>query len=130
MSASTSEVVPSAPLAAWQAHLRAGRFMLQQCGACQRFIFYPRVICHHCGGEQLSWKPAGQAGGTVYSSTIVARREKDGGPYNVVLVDLDEGVRMMSRVEGVAPDAVQIGQRVRAYIGAIEDEPVVLFTPS
>jgi uncharacterized OB-fold protein len=59
---------------------------------------------------------------------VVARRETEGGPYNVALVDLDEGVRMMSRVEGiVAPDQVVIGQRVNAFIGRIDDKAAVLF---
>ena len=43
---------------------------------------------------------ADQSGrGVVYATTAVYRR--DGEPYNVALVDLEEGFRMMSRVEGV-----------------------------
>lgn len=131
MSASHDEASASqaAPLAAWREHLRDGRFMLQQCGDCQRFVFYPRVVCPFCAGESLSWRLAG-AGGTVYSTTVVARRDKDGGPYNVALIDLDEGVRMMSRVEGLAPDAVQIGLRVKPSIGTIDGEPALLFVPA
>ena len=104
--------------------------MLQQCCSCERFVFYPRVLCPFCGSEALSWQPSGAKGGTVYSTTVVNRREKDGGPYNVVLVDLDEGVRMMSRVEGMAPEAVRIGQRVKPSIGTIDGEPALLFTPA
>ena len=47
--------------------------------------------------------------------------------FNVVLVDLDEGPRMMSRVEGIAPEAVRIGMRVRARVALQGDEPVVVF---
>ena len=95
-------------------------------GDCSRFVFYPRVLCPFCSSRALEWKPGGE-GGTVYSTTVVARREKDGGPYNVVLVDLDQGVRMMSRVEGMAPEAVQIGLRVAPVIGTIDGEPALLF---
>ena len=48
--------------------------------------------------------------GTVYATTVV--RPRDGEPYNVALVDLPEG-RRMTRVEGVAPEAVRIGMQVR-----------------
>jgi uncharacterized OB-fold protein len=128
MPESTAPPTVEAPLAAWREHLRADRFMLQQCETCGRSVFYPRVLCPFCGSEALAWRQAGR-GGTVYSTTVVARREKDGGPYNVALVDLDEGVRMLSRIEGLAPEDVRIGMRVRPTIGAIDGEPVVLFAP-
>ena len=47
---------------------------------------------------------------------IVGRKPDAGGNYHVCLVDLDEGVRVFSRVEGVAPEAVTIGLRVRARV--------------
>ena len=124
MSESTMEM--TGPLALWQKHLEAGRLMVQQCIACARHVFYPRVLCPHCASTSLEWKTA-VGTGIVYSTTVVARRESEGGPYNVALVDLDEGVRMMSRVEGVAPDQVVIGQRVNAFIGRIDDKAAVLF---
>ena len=114
------------PLALWQEHLEAGRLMVQQCSGCERHVFYPRVLCPHCGSTSLAWKSA-TGMGTVYSTTVVARRDSEGGPYNVALVDLDEGVRMMSRVEGVAPEQGAIGQRVNAFIGRIDDKAAVLF---
>jgi Predicted nucleic-acid-binding protein containing a Zn-ribbon len=58
--------------------------------------------------------------GTVYSTTIVRRKAEDGGDYNVALIDLKEGVRMMSRVEGISPEAVAIGMSVQARI--IDDQ--------
>lgn len=53
--------------------------------------------------------------GVVYATTVVHRPGEE--PYNVCLVDLDEGVRAMGRVEGVAAEAVTIGLRVQARIG-------------
>lgn len=117
------------PLATWQGHLEGGRLMLQRCDACQRHIFQPRVLCPHCGGMTLSWEQA-SGGGAVYSTTVVSRREADGGPYNVALIDLDEGVRMMSRVETIAPAHVSIGLRVMAFIGRIDGQAAVLFRPA
>jgi uncharacterized OB-fold protein len=46
----------------------------------------------------------------------VRRKPEAGGDYNVALIDLDEGVRMMSRVDGIPPEEVRIGMQVRAKV--------------
>ncbi|MEY4750122.1 MAG: hypothetical protein RIQ60_2336 [Pseudomonadota bacterium] len=109
-----------------QAELDAGRFFIQRCGACHRHVYYPRVVCTHCGAMALNWvEPAGT--GRVHAVTTVARKPAEGGDFNVSLVDLDEGVRLMGRVDGVAPAAVQIGQRVRARVEVVEGRGRVVF---
>lgn len=109
--------------------LDQGRFQIQHCDACDRAVFYPRMICPHCGADQLSWRtPDGR--GTVYSTTIVRRKPEAGGDYNVALVDLAEGVRLMSRVEGVAPEAVRIGMAVRAQVAVMESRGLLVFVPN
>ena len=77
----------------------------------------------------LDWVEA-SGDGVVYSTTVVRRRPERGGDHNVALIDLAEGVRMMSRVEGPAPEAVRIGMAVRAYVGTIDGRPAVLFRPA
>ncbi|HYG45552.1 MAG TPA: OB-fold domain-containing protein [Bordetella sp.] len=120
---------PLGPDAAYAAHLAQGRFMLQRCDACARYVFFPRVMCPHCGGPQLLWAKA-SGGATVYSVTVVRRKPQHGGDYNVVLVDLDEGPRMMSRIEGASAGAVCIGMRVRARIASAGDTWFVVFDPA
>jgi len=116
------------PLATWQARLEQGSFQLQRCRACSTHLFYPRLVCPQCAGTDLEWREAsGQ--GTVYSTTVVARRPEQGGPYNVALIELQEGPRMMSRVEDVAPQDVAIGQPVVAFVGKIDGKAAVLFKP-
>ena len=116
------------PLHTWQSALEAGRFTLQRCDACHKHVFYPRVICPHCGKSALQWvQPSGL--GTVHSVTIVARRDEKGGPYNVVLVDLDEGVRLMSRVDGQDLDEIKIGMRVQHDIARDNDKAILVFRP-
>lgn len=114
------------PMLQWRNYLRAGRFMLQRCEACSRQVFYPRVVCPHCGGDSLHWEQAGGSG-CVYSTSTVSRRAGNGGDYNVSLIDLDEGVRLMSRVDGIAPTEVTIGMKVRAEIAMEAGEPVLVF---
>ena len=101
--------------ARYQAALNEGRFLIQRCSGRDKHVFYPRVVCPHCGGDSLAWvEPKGT--GTVYSTTTVRRKPEAGGDYDVSLIDLDEGVRMMSRVEGMPPTEVKIGMRVRAKV--------------
>lgn len=106
--------------------LKNGRFRMQRCQACTRHVFYPRVLCNHCGSPELAWVEA-SGKGTVYSTTVVRRKADAGGDINVALIDLEEGVRMMSRVDGMAPDAVRIGMPVRADIVIEREQPLVVF---
>ncbi|HXD02844.1 MAG TPA: OB-fold domain-containing protein [Novosphingobium sp.] len=106
--------------------LRQGRFMIQRSRSSGRHVFYPRVAEPGTGARDLEWVEASGLG-TVYATTTIYPRAPE-APYNVVLVDLDEGPRMMSRVVSAAPDA-PIGLRVRARIDQSGDTPLVLFEP-
>jgi uncharacterized OB-fold protein len=109
-----------------QAALDAGRFQIQRCGGCGRHAYFPRALCPHCGSTALAWAtPSGL--GTVHAVTTVRRRPADGGDLNVSLVDLDEGVRLMSRVDNLPPEAVRIGQRVRARVAQRDGRGLVVF---
>ena len=123
-----SEQQAGGPERIYQQALRAGVFQIQRCAACERHVFYPRVACPHCGAAALSWvRPSGV--GTVYSSSVVRRKPEQGGDLNIALVDLAEGVRLMSRVDGVAPEAVRIGMAVRAAIINEQDQALLVFVP-
>lgn len=114
--------------AVYQAALDAGRFEIQRCASCGRHQFFPRELCSHCGAADLAWvTPAGR--GTVYATTVVRRKPEAGGDLNVALIELDEGVRLMSRVEGLSPHAVRIGLKVRARVQMTEGHGLVVFDP-
>ncbi len=111
-----------------QQALDQGRFLIQHCTACSRHVYFPRAICPHCGaGEPALVAPAGL--GTVAAVTTIGRKPDQGGNYHVCLVDLDEGVRLLSRVDGLAPDAVAIGLRVRARVQLTDGRGLVVFDP-
>jgi len=109
--------------------LKNGVFRIQRCTVCARHVFYPRVLCNHCGSPELSWVDA-SGNGTVYSTTVVRRKADAGGDINIALIDLEEDVRMMSRVEGMAPEEVRIGMPVKAGIVIEHDQPLVVFRKS
>ena len=109
------------PEAQFKAYLAEGRFMIQRSRSTGRHVFYPRVAVPGSGETDLEWVPA-SGDGTIYSITVNRTRE---GSYNVALVDLAEGPRLMSRIEGV--ETAQIGTRVKARIASIDDEPAIVF---
>jgi uncharacterized OB-fold protein len=117
------------PDAIFRERLRAGRIELQACEACTQVCFPPRTHCVRCGAQAMTWRAIAGTG-TVYATTVVRRRPGDGADYNVALIDITEGVRMMSRVEGIAPTAVRIGMPVRAEVRTTDGEPLIVFVPA
>ena len=115
------------PVQAFQDALQQGKFMIQQCKDCGQHVFYPRVLCNHCGSVHLKWVDA-TGRGEVYSTSVVRQRPEKGGDYNIAIISLEEGPRMMSRVVDVAPEEVKIGTKVSAHIGLIDEQPAVLFS--
>ena len=116
------------PDADYRRHLAAGRFMLQRSRSSGAFVFYPRVAAPGSGATDLEWVEA-SGRGSVYSSTTV-RCKPPAADYNVVLIDLAEGPRMMSRVVGIAAADVKIGMPVRARVVIENDAPLVVFDPA
>ena len=115
------------PAEAYKRYLTGGSLGFQRCRDCSSAIFYPRVLCPVCGSIFLEWRTSGGRG-VVYATTAVNRRDDE--PYNVTLVDLEEGFRMMSRIEGVPADEVSIGLRVRFEVREEDDGPVAVFVPA
>ena len=86
------------PLATYIAHLKRGELGYQFSLSAGQAVFYPRVIAPKTGAADLEWR--GSKGlGTVHATTVV--HPQQGATYNVCLVDVDEGFRMMSRVEDI-----------------------------
>ena len=116
------------PLNTYLAHLEKGELAYQFSPGAGKAVFYPRVLCPF-SSSKLKWRLS-KGLGTVYATTVVHPAE--GAPYNVALIDCDEGFRLMSRVEDIAPDKVQIGQRVRFRVHRPggEEPPCPVFVPA
>lgn len=108
----------------WEA-ARRHELVLQQCLECNRFRFYPRLVCPNCLSDKFEWKRA-SGRGVIYSFTVVHRPPtpafRDRVPYVLALIDLEEGVRMMSNVIECAPNAVRIGMPVEVTFDQVTDE--------
>jgi uncharacterized OB-fold protein len=119
---------PLGPEATWRQALCEGRFTIQRSRSSNRYVFPPRVAEPSTGAEDLEWiEPSGE--GCIYSVTVVRPKPPE-TPYNVVLVELAEGPRLMSRVEGLDPEKVAIGMPVRARIDRRGAEPLLVFDPA
>jgi uncharacterized OB-fold protein len=111
------------PEAQFRAFLKQGRFMLQRSRSTGKHVYYPRVAVPGSGETDLDWVEAAGTG-TVYATTV--NRTRDGNT-NLAIIELDEGPRMMSRVEGVPAETVTIGQRVKARIAVEDAAEIILF---
>jgi uncharacterized protein len=122
--------IAESPLAVYQAHLEKGELAYQWSPEAQRAVFYPRIICPFTGSDRLEWRVSAGLG-TVYATTVV-HPAREGAPYNVALIDCDEGFRLMSRVEDLAPEAVPIGMRVRFRVHRAggDEPPYPVFVPA
>ena len=109
------------------AFLAAGKFMLQRCRSGGAPFFYPRVAEPATGSADLEWIEMTGLG-AVYATTVVRVRPPQ-VDYNVAVIELDEGPRLLSRVEDVEPSDVRIGMRVKARIVPFEDRHAIVFTP-
>ena len=125
--ASRMEEQPLSPSAQFDAYLEQGRFMLQRAQGSGAHIFYPRVAEPGSGCQDLTWVEA-SGHGVVYATTVVRPRPPE-APYNVALITLAEGPRMMSRVVGVDPQDVRIDMAVCAEIIMEAGKPLLVFRP-
>lgn len=115
-----SDSMETGPQATYEAFLAEGRFMIQHAPSTGEYLFWPRVVTPS-GATDLEWVEA-RGTGTVYAITVNRARA---GSWNVALIDLDEGVRMMSTLPDV--ETAPVGARVRARIEAAEGGPRVVF---
>ncbi len=107
------------PLARYREHLERDELAFQV-SADGTPVFFPRVIAPGTGAVDLAWRTSAGLG-TVYATTAVHARGEP--PYNVALIDMDEGFRLMSRVEGIDAAVVRIGLRVKARVHRESDAP-------
>ncbi|MEI6768704.1 MAG: OB-fold domain-containing protein [Betaproteobacteria bacterium] len=96
------------PLGIFKSFCEEGKLAYQVTPSGQA-VFYPRIVAP-VTGETLSWNIS-KGEGTVYSTSVIYLKGVE--PYNIALIDLDEGFRMMSRVEEMPPEQVSIGMRVK-----------------
>jgi len=97
------------------------KLLIQHCPACGSYQFYPRPFCLACNSNEVEWFQAkGEA--TIYSMTTVHVQiaPEFEPPYVAAVIELDEGPRMLTNIEG---GEANIGDRVRLAWRDREDAP-------
>jgi uncharacterized OB-fold protein len=121
----------------WEA-AKEGQLLIAECTACGKVHHYPRPFCPHCWSEDVH--PVQASGtGTIYTYSTVYVNDlapfKERLPYVAAIVELDEGPRLMTLIEGVEPERLGVGIAVTAVFRAVDDEDpdspyLTVFTPS
>jgi len=129
-------IIDSASAPYWDA-ARHGRLLIAGCGACGKVHHYPRPFCPHCWSDDV--RPVRASGtGTLYTcSTVYAndlRPFRDRLPYVAAIVELAEGPRVMTIIEGAGPDGLRVGMAVTASFRPVDaDDPespyLTVFSP-
>jgi hypothetical protein len=111
----------SAPF--WDA-TREQRLVLPWSTATGKAVWYPREVDPAAPDQPFEWREA-SGEGVVYAASVHHRtgpgRDPDDGPYVVALVELPEGVRMMTNIVGCPPDEVTVGMPVRLVWHPLSD---------
>ena len=93
-----------------------GILRYQKCESCGAVQLIPRSLCEHCQSQQLQWHTSKREG-TVLTFTTVYRAPlpvfKSQVPYAIVIVDMDEGFRVMANALPDAQSLLAIDARVR-----------------
>jgi uncharacterized OB-fold protein len=105
---------------------RRGELLIQRCTSCKTLRHPPGPGCASCGS--LDWDAVVASGrGTVFSYAVHHYPPIPGFEYPllVALIELEEGVRLISNITGTEPDDVEIGMPVEVYFDGFGDDLVL-----
>lgn len=90
--------------------LRQHKLLIQRCNACARHFFYPRPMCPHCLSREVTCVEASGRGKlhTFVINHRAPRQTPFQPPFILAVVELDEGVRMMTNIVGTDPDPAKL----------------------
>jgi len=115
----------------WWSAIDEGRLVIQRCSACGKLRHPPGPSCPVCNSLEWTGQSA-QGTGRVYSYTVNHNAFADlGTPYVVALIELAEGIRMVSNIVGVDPKKIEIGLPVELFFRPSQgrERQVPLFRP-
>ncbi|SCV00319.1 conserved hypothetical protein [Cupriavidus necator] len=113
------------PEQSFLAALRQGSPMIQCCDSCGNRFYFPRTHCPACRCADYTWVPMGRTGSLYSYSEIPAHGERPG--RNVILVEMEDGFRMMSTCPACGPAELEIGMPLRARVDGSTEPPRIVF---
>ena len=104
---------------------RRRELRFQRCTRCQTWRHVPREMCAACGSWEWEWAQS-SGRGRVFTWTLVARAMhpafQHDTPYAAVVIEMEEGVRLVSHVIDCAPDELEIGMPVEVDFDDVTPE--------
>ncbi len=104
---------------------REGELRFQRCASCQAWRHVPREMCAQCGSMDWSWE-ASSGRGKLFTWTVAARplhaAFADDAPYAPAVVELDEGVRLVTEIVNCKPVDLEIDAPVEVIFDAVTPE--------
>jgi uncharacterized OB-fold protein len=96
----------------WYGYCHRRELRFQRCSACRAWRHPPRLLCPTCSSGDWTWE-ASTGRGTVWSWTVTHQVYRpwwaDAVPYAVLVVELDEGVRVVAGLRDLEPSALALG---------------------
>jgi uncharacterized OB-fold protein len=108
----------------WQAAAR-GELRMQCCLDCGHIRYPINHICPRCLSGRSEWRRLsghGEVFSTIVFHQVYHAAFAQEVPYNVSVIQLEEGPRMISNVVGVAPQSVKVGDKVEAIFDTVSDD--------
>jgi len=103
----------------------SGTLHLQQCTSCAHYYHPPRYLCRECGSSELELVPSAGRG-RIFSWTVTHRPVDPGWaaeiPYATVVVEMEEGVRIVGALRGLPPEALELDLPVQAELEVVSEE--------
>jgi len=99
------------------------KLVFQRCRECGTWVHPPRPACSKCRSFEKEWAPS-NGKGTVYSWVTYLESPDPAfeAPYSVVLVEMDEGGRLISNMVDTRPEEISIGMPVEVVFDNIADD--------
>jgi len=108
----------------WEA-ARQGKLLIQRCDSCGVAQFYPREFCVSCLSDDIAWVEA-SGKGRIYTFTLCHipgnPAMADKLPYAIAMIDLDEGVRMLTEIIQSSQSHIRVGARVELVFEKLTEE--------
>jgi hypothetical protein len=107
-----------------------GRLLVRRCASCSRLQHPPSPMCPWCGS--LEWDVQELSGRGTLHSWIVSRHpsEPDDMARIVALVELDEGVRLVSNLVGIDAAEVENGMPLEVLFAEVDGVALPQFRPA
>ena len=110
-----------------------GRLILMRCADCREWRLPSRPHCDACLSDKFTWEQA-SGKGTVRTFGVMHQKYHPGwaavSPYNVTIVELEEGPRLPTNIVGIENADIRVGMPVVVEFERHEDVALPKFRPA